>query len=316
MSDRRGFALVATLWLLVVLGAIGLEFGLRARAQRLGIANRVEGTRALAAAVGGLEETRARLSLRLARAQDLRTSDPEAILDPWAQPQRLFADSVRIGAVVVRVRLRDAGDALHLNTATEEELRRLFAALRFDVGQADRLAQAILDWRDADDLHRGRGAEAAEYARQALPMRPANRPFARLSELRAVLGMTPALYDRIRPYLTVRGSGRINVNAAPRPVLLALAGMSEEAVDGLSDRRNIGRPIRRFEDLALELSDAPRALLLEHLVSLQNRAVFETRDVVVTSEGSPDGSPVTARIQSHLARAGAEAVVVWTGRDP
>jgi len=314
VSDRRGFALLAALWLLVAFGAIGLELGLRARSQRLGIANRIEGSRALAAAEGGLAEARARLTRNLSHARAFQTTDPSAILDPWRVPERLFLDSLRLGTAMVRVSLHDVGAALGLNSADEAELLGLFAALRIDFGQADRLAQAILDWRDPDELRHGRGAEGADYARQGLASRPGNRPFARLSELRGVLGMTPELYARIAPLLTVRGVGRVNLNAAPRPVLLALPGMSEEAARVLLVRRSGSRPVRGLQELALELSGGARALLLANQVALGNRVEFETKDVLVTSEGWLPGSPVRARVQAELVRAADQAMVVWLER--
>lgn len=314
MSDRRGFALLAALWLLIAFSAMGLELGLRARAQRLGIANRIEGSRALAAAEGGIGEVRARLARRLSEARDYRTGDAGAMLDPWRSPSLLIRDSLRIGGALVRVRLDDVGAALALNSASETELRGLFGALRIDFGQADRLAQAILDWRDADELRRGRGAEAADYTRQGLSSAPGNRPFARLSELRGVLGMTDQLYARVSPFLTLRGLGRVNLNAAPRPVLLALPGMTEEAVRVLMVRRGSSRPVRGLQELALDLSGGARALLLANQVALEKRIEFETRDVLVTSEGWLPGSPVRARVQAELVRASDQAIVVWMER--
>jgi general secretion pathway protein K len=314
VRDRRGFALMAALWLLIAFSAMGLELGLRARAQRLGIANRIEGSRALAAAEGGIGEARARLAGRLTDARDFRTGDAVAILDPWRAPSNLIRDSLPIGGALVRVRLEDVGAALALNSATEAELRGLFAALRLEFGQADRLGQAILDWRDADDLRRGRGAEAADYARQGLAPGPGNRPFARLGELRGVLGMTEGLYARISPFLTLRGLGRVNLNAAPRPVLLALPGMSEEAVRVLLLRRGSSRPVRGLQDLALELSAGARAVLLGNQAALAQRIEFETRHVLVTSEGWLPGSPIRARVQAELVRASDQAIVVWMER--
>lgn len=315
MKDRRGFALVAALWLLIAFSAIGLELGLRARNQRLGAANAVEASQAAAAAWGGLDEVRARLGNRLAAAGGFRAADPNILVDPWGRPDSMSLRPFAVGAARVSVEVRDAGATLHLNLATEQELHALFSALRVDFGLADRLAQAILDWRDADDLRRGRGAERDDYARQGRPVRPANRAFGRVSELRDVMGMTPAIYERVRPFLSLRGAGRINVNAAPRPVLLTLPGMSDGLADLIIARRNLGRPVRRLDDLLLELPEGPRTLLQARQMDWQNRAVFETRELMVTSEGRLDGSPVRVRVQGHLVRAGDQAMLVWSGRD-
>jgi general secretion pathway protein K len=315
VKDRRGFALVAALWLLIAFSAIGLELGLRARTQRLGAANAVEGAQAAAAAWGGLDEVRARLASRMAAARSFRTADPNILLDPWGRPDSMSVGPMPVGAARVMVIVRDAGATLHLNLGTERELLALLSALRIDFGQADRLAQAIVDWRDPDDLRRGRGAERDDYAKQGRAVRPANRAFGSISELNDVMGMTPALYERVRPFLSLRGTGRINVNAAPRPVLLTLPGMSDALADLIIARRNNGRPVRRLDDLLLELPEGPRALLQARQMDWQNRAVFETRELMVTSEGRLEGSPVRVRVQGHLVRAGDQAILVWSGRE-
>ena len=156
MRSRRGFALVAALWLLVALSVVGLEFGLRTHARNLAVANGLDASRATAAADAGVVDAQALLSLLAVNG----------MLDPWAECEEMLRDTAVIGNAKYAVTLRDANAAINLNLATENELRRLFQALRIDAGKADRLAQAILDWRDADDLHRARGAEEPDYLRR------------------------------------------------------------------------------------------------------------------------------------------------------
>lgn len=69
--------------------------------------------------------------------------------------------------------------------------------------EADEIADAILDWRDADDLVRTNGAEADYYAGKDLPYRPANGPFKVLTELLLVRGISPGLFwgDPLREIL-------------------------------------------------------------------------------------------------------------------
>ena len=193
----------------------------------------------------------------------------------------------------------------------EEDLRRLLVALRVDAGAADRLSQAIMDWQDSDGLHRARGAEREDYLREGLTVLPADRPFDRLSDLRHVLGMTPEIYARLRPCLTLLGTGQVNLNSAERPVLLALPGMTEQAVGVVLRRRTGSRPLRTLEELANELPTAPRAVLQAHLAELSARVAFETREVVATADAWSDGSPVHVRATGLFARAGENAVLVW-----
>ena len=59
---RSGFALVATLWLLIALGAVGLDAALRSRTRRQAAANVLDGARARAAALAGSEYARSMLT--------------------------------------------------------------------------------------------------------------------------------------------------------------------------------------------------------------------------------------------------------------
>jgi general secretion pathway protein K len=307
----RGFALLAALWLLVALSVVGLELGLRARDRRLAAANVAEEGRARAAAEAGVADLHAALARVLDRPNGLGRPDPDRLIDPWARRPGLTGDTITLGDARYLVALNDPTGALHLNRAGEDELRRLLVALRVDAGHADRLAQAIMDWRDSDDLHRARGAEREDYVRLGAPVLPRNAPFARLAELRHVAGMTPEVYERVRPYLTLLGTGLVNLNAAERPVLLALPGMTEQAAAAVVRRRASGRPVRSLEDLALELPSRGREAFQANLLRLQPRVAFETRELVVASDGWVVGSPIRVRARALLARAGSTAFLVW-----
>jgi general secretion pathway protein K len=301
---RRGFALLAALWMLVILSIVALELGLRAREHRLLAANVGEGARAQAAARAGVEHARSRLETRLADVHAWSGSGGR-LVDPWEAPQRLFPDTVFAGDARYSVMLRDAAAALHLNLADEAALRRLFAALRMDAGEADRLAQAIADWRDPDDHPRPRGAERADYLRAGAAVLPPNRPFRSLDELRHVRGISPEWHGQLAPYLTVTGMGQVNLNAAPRPVLLALPGMSEEAVAVLERLRAQGRRLGSVLELPDALPDGARARMLDAMPALLSVATTEAREVEIVSHGWTEGSPVRAREEGVLVRSGA-----------
>ncbi len=303
MRRERGFALIAALWLLVALSAITLEVSLVARERRLAAANTLEAAQARAAADAGLEHARARLAAVLQRGA----------LDPWRWPDSLLAGETALGEGVARYRvaLRDVGAALNVNRATEAELRRFFVALRVDAGAADRLAQTIMDWRDPDDLRRARGAERADYLRDGAAVLPRNGPFQSVAELGSVRGMTPEILSLARPYLTPLGTGQVNLNAASRPVLLALPGIGEEAAGVLLRHQEAGRPLHSLAALSLELSSGGRAALEADMTSLLARAAFETREVEAVSDGWVEGSPVRARGRGLLVRANEVAFLVW-----
>ena len=312
VRGERGFALVAAMWLLVALSIVGLELAREGRARRLAAANVLEASQARAAARAGLEHVRSRLAWRAARAEQGAFGSARAVLDPWAGLDSMPFEPVALGAARYAVRIRDVGTALHLNRASEDEVRRLFVALRVDAGEADRLAQAILDWRDSDDLHRARGAEREAYERAGAAELPRNGPFQALSELLAVRGTTPDLYARVRPYLTLLGSGQVNLLAAERPVLLALPGMTEEAVEALLRLRRRGRALADVSGLGRELSPRARQVFDAALPELLGRTTVETREIEAVSEGwVPDG-PIRVRAEGLFARSRGAVFFVWS----
>jgi general secretion pathway protein K len=302
--DRRGFALIAAIWLMVALSALGLEVALLARTRRVAAANAAEGERARAAAEAGLEHARARLTRRLAGANDPSTADATASRDPWRAFDRVLPDTVALDDERYFVRIDDAGARVNLNVATEAQLRRLFAALRIDAGKADQLAQAIADWRDADDLARARGAEREAYLKAGLPTLPRNAPLVRVEELRDLYGMTPAIFSAVSPHVTVRGSGQVNVNTAGRAVLLSLPGVGEEIAATALRLRAGGVAISSLEQLATALSPGARNQLLDAAAELLPQVTFETRELEVTSEGWVAGSPVRSRVSGLFVRGG------------
>ncbi len=313
MRNQGGFALIAALWLLVILSTVMLELSLQSRARRVVAANTLEATQAQAAAEAGIHHARARLE-RILPGSDVATGTSLGALaeaDPWERPGALFPYTEQLGETRYQVELRDLGGALNLNRADEEELRRFFSALRVDFGEADRIAQSVMDWRDPDEEHRGRGAERDAYLRLGRPMLPRNGPFQELAELRYVQGVTPDIYERARPYLTLLGTGRVNLNAADRPVLLALPGMTDRAVAVLMRLRAQGRRVESLQELAEELSLPAREALEADMTNLLRRTTFETREVEVRSRGWVEAGRVRIEAQGLLVRVRSTAFLVW-----
>lgn len=303
---------MAALWLVVIIGVTGYELSVRSRTRRLAVANALETTQAAAAADAALETVRGKLETRLAHPLDARTRYlTDAKLDPWGDLSFIRADTIRLGNERAIAHAYDAGARLQINRATEADVRRLLVALQFDGSEADRLSQRILDWRDHDTFRRGRGAERADYLRAGARMLPDDADFTRVEGLRDVEGMTPAFFERVAPYLTVLGSGQVNLNSAPLPVLSSLPGLGAEAISLILQAQGSARPIRSLEELTNRLSPAGHSVLIEAGTELMQRVTFETREVVVESEGWLDGSPVRSRAEALYAKGGDALFSVW-----
>lgn len=335
-ARREGFVLIAALWLLVALGAVGLDAALRSRARRLAAANLLDQTRARNAALAGIEHARSRLTAAmLGRALELRASAASAqrnqpagrrrepdmrtlfrqadpATDPWRAPDELIAPPELIDPALTSIDLRDTGSALNINETNEAMLRQFFAqGLRLDYARADRLTQAILDWRDQDELPRIGGGEREQYIEAGAAVLPANRPFADIDELIHVMGMTAELFETMRPYLTMVSSGRINVNAAPEPVLLALPGMTPVAVAALLRQRAAGRLPRSEGQLRGLLPTSAANSLNAERQEFGRRATYTTDEVEIVANVDLPGSPVRARARVVVARSNTGAIVVW-----
>lgn len=104
---------------------------------------------------------------------------------------RLFPDDAEVWVRVDKESLRT-----NLNAASDGEIKQKMALMMGDVFQrdADAVSDAVLDWRDADNLTRMRGAEEDTYRSRGLPYRPANGPFNVMSEMLLVFGLTPDMF--------------------------------------------------------------------------------------------------------------------------
>jgi general secretion pathway protein K len=313
VGGENGFALVAALWLLVALGAVGLEAALHSRARRQATANLLDEVRARAAVVAGTEYARSRLtSAMLGRAEELRSEALARAGSGRQQRRELVVPEMTFGDARYALFLRDAGAALNLNSADEMMLRQFFAqGLGVDYAEADRIAQAILDWRDEDEIPRINGGEREEYLGEGALVLPPNRDFSDVDELRHVLGMTPELYVKAVPYLTLIGSGDINLNSAPEPVLLSVPGLDPAAVAEVLRLREGGFFPRSDRDFrAILPSGAAQAVEMEGR-RFSGRTTYTTDQVEILAQGWVDGGLVRVASRVVVSRGSTEASVVW-----
>lgn len=262
---RRGVALLAALWLVVMITTAGLQFATVARERRqLGLTSS-DRSRDRAALEGVLAQVQARLEWeereRLRTdARRVTTRRMRTLPDPWSDLPVRLSNPWPLGDRAVSVRSIDLGTVVNVNLASETELAALIASVIGETEEATLLARTVLDWRDADTLARPGGAEAERYARAGLTARPVNGPFRSLDELQDVWGMSPDRLAQLRPYLTVDGAvRRININAAPAAVLRTLPGMTEPLLTVILALRNRGRRVESLPALLSAVQNAGRS---------------------------------------------------------
>jgi general secretion pathway protein K len=204
-----GAALLLVLWLIVLLTGLVGGFAMLAR---------VEGLQGRALTRGLVAENAARAGVEYALTR-VAMVDPRQQWQADGRPyQWRFADAQ------VEVSLIDEGGKLDINQADVALLGALMRAVGVEQAQADRLAAAIVDWRDTDQLSQpAGGGEDPDYSGAGLPYGAKDAEFESIAELEQVLGFTPAVYARVEPHVTVF-SGR----ARPEP-----AFASAEVLDAL-----------------------------------------------------------------------------------
>ena len=117
--------------------------------------------------------------------------------------------------------------------ANEALLKGLFIKVgELDADAAARIVDAIVDWRDADDLRRPNGAEARRLPRRELKYTPANAPFETVGEFGARARRDAGdLRARVAQPHRLFAPGGHQPATASRDVLLALPNATAEVVD-------------------------------------------------------------------------------------
>jgi len=218
---ESGVALVSVLWLLVLLSLIALSLS-----------------------AGSRTELQLASNLRLA-ASARHVAEAGVNWGLWSLLQANTAGwladgstrTLELDGFSVEVALFDEQGKIDLNEADPQLLQGLFESVGLTEKAALAQTDAILDWRDEDDLLHPEGAEEEQYQAAGL-QGPANTDFESLEELRKVLGMTAELYQQVLPALTLYSNkAEINPLVAPREVLLALPGISTDGIERFIEER-------------------------------------------------------------------------------
>jgi type II secretory pathway component PulK len=165
---------------------------------------------------------------------------------------------------------------------------------------------ALLDWRDADELPRQFGAERAWYVGQGRAP-PRDGPLADPRELARVKG-----FERLAgldSLLDVEPA-RVDLNHAPLAALAALPGFTEEALSRIAEQRLRGVPLADLLAFSATLSPGARAALLARYADLARLATTEPDAWILTSRAQQGEPPISAVLELRLVRAGTRAGVV------
>lgn len=257
-EGERGAALLTVLILVGILGALAVV-----------VFDRLRLATTLASNAAGIDDVRTfstiAETLVAIRIEDLVTASPTRTTLAGGWHDR--ATSLPLPSGSAEFRVRDGGNCFNLNSLVEgnaagrvshplaiDQLAQLMMLIDVPAGKARQIAAATADWIDSDGEANPDGAEDSVYARSTPAYRTSNTLMAEPSEWRAVTGVTPALYARMRPLLCalpVAGLSSLNVNTLGQDQAPLLAMLFPGTLSVAAARRVIAsRPVSGWIDNA------------------------------------------------------------------
>jgi general secretion pathway protein K len=241
---ERGAALLAVLLLVTVMGALTTIALERLRLSTSLAGNVVALDQARTFAIGIESLTTLTIDDLLARSSERTTLE-----GGWNGARRRLPMP---GGAVAEAVVRDGGNCFNINSLASfappatflprpsgmSQFQALMVLIGIPEGAAGPIAEAAGDWIDSDAAPNRQGAEDPQYAGAQQGYRTGNTMFSEVSELRAVSGMTPEIYTRLRPWvcaLPTTDLSPINVNtlAPEQAPLLAMLGPQQIGVDAV-----------------------------------------------------------------------------------
>ena len=210
-SKQRGVALLLVMWACTLLAILLGGYAILAHTEGLQANYQFQQARAHYAAEAGV--MRAIYSLQAPN-----------INDRWIADGRIYP--VQFDQAKVGVSATAESGKVDLNAATPDVLTNLLRNAGVDPVHASQITQAIVDWRSFPISQQQVSQRNAAYTAAGRDYGPRNGPFASVEELQMVLGMTPELYTKVAPYVTIwSGRASPDPNTAPLLALASVPGM-------------------------------------------------------------------------------------------
>ena len=234
--------MIITIWSLCLLAtfAVGLGYGVR---QKIILVKRLEERDKL----HFIAEAGVKQGITELMKDDEEDEAYDYLGDDWSGSVSLFRDVVidggkysvgyncvneLTGLSEFRYGLIDEERKININKIDMHTIERLLKIIGLNEMEAQELSASIVDWRDEDNqmsIPIGSG-EDFYYRGLRYSYEAKDADFEVLEELLLVRGMTRNIFGKIKNYITIYGDGKVNINTAPKEVLLAL-GLDSDLVD-------------------------------------------------------------------------------------
>ncbi|MFC1709581.1 general secretion pathway protein GspK [Candidatus Omnitrophota bacterium] len=297
IDNRQGSILIIALWSLCLLTTFVVYSGLIVR-QKLNLVGRLNTREGLFF----MGESGVNTGILELRKKD--TSDSYyALNENWSNSPGAFKNValssgsftisysyVEEGTKKLRYGLMDETSKININKADVKVLSRLLeVAADLNDQRALSLAHCIVDWRDVDSFfsHPQYGAEDSDYKNLKAPYEAKDADFEVIEELLLIRGMDEEVFGKIEDFITVYGEGIVNINTAPRTVLLILGLSRGLTTKILQFRKGDDSMSGTFDDnvfssisgivLDITVDDLLSTSEVEELTNLVSNGIFITK---------------------------------------
>lgn len=186
LRRRDGVVIVAVLWICALIMWFALRISAESRLRGDEQVHQLRRSQALYLAIGGCYEAIARMG------QGPTAGFDKSETEDWLPDGIPRIVNYQTGQAVVVV--EPESTKVNVNKASAQELRLVFERAGMQDGDAERLAAAISDFIDRDDIPQLHGAERDQYQQLGLPYGPFNGPLSSLDQLLLIPGVSQQLF--------------------------------------------------------------------------------------------------------------------------
>jgi general secretion pathway protein K len=256
--EERGFALVAVLLVLALVGTLGAELAFSMRLEASAVRAYKESVTATHLAEAALAQAMREIAGDAAWAVLAEDGELTFYTQYRVALPRLPRVRVPFGPGHFTYRLSDEEARVNLNTPPDR-VDRLLQALGLDKSARDVIVDSLQDWRDPNEEHRLNGAESDDYyLKLPVPYRSRNANLESVAELLQIRGVTRRLFyggegtPGLIDLVTVKTPGVVNINTASPAVLRAM-GLADAEISEILQSRRYGpyTDIERFSGRGL-----------------------------------------------------------------
>ena len=287
---ERGLALLIVLWVIIAAALLVSSFSVTVRSSIGFVASEVKLSGLEALLDGGVEIAAARMIDKNSKRR-------------WRPNGR--SHTVRFEDFELTISIRDANGFVDLNKADKDILHHLLRQFTDTEQQAVFLRDRILQARDVGKVKRdGLRSDAASQ-----PDPPRSPPFIDIGQLRSVEGMTPEIFRRLRPFVTVYSKdGRIGPWAAPDEVLMSIPNMTRGDIGRLRDAQGSRKAMEAAlgtmsERVSSFVADAPGPAFIVAVAARRAGEPFAAGKVYVIATGIDTEAPYRLLAEQPLGSA-------------